>query len=39
MNSISYIYLLIIVLCWTLNPFIKKIVLKSKKLIQMNILY
>tara|TARA_B100000963_G_C22574859_1_gene647890 strand:- start:74 stop:523 length:450 start_codon:yes stop_codon:yes gene_type:complete len=32
MNSISFIYLLIIVLCWTLNPFIKKIVLKSKKL-------
>ncbi len=32
MNSILYVYLGIIVLCWTLNPFIKKLVLKSKKL-------
>jgi uncharacterized membrane protein len=32
METISYIYILIIVLCWTLNPFIKKIVLKGKKL-------
>ena len=30
--SISYIYLALIVLCWTANPFIKKKVLKSKKL-------
>jgi uncharacterized membrane protein len=32
MESVSYIYLLVIVLCWTLNPFLKKVVLKSKKL-------
>ena len=32
MNSLSYIYLLVIVLCWTLNPISKKVVLKSKKL-------
>ena len=32
MDNILYIYIGIIVLCWTLNPFIKKIVLKSKKL-------
>ena len=32
METISYIYIFVIVLCWTLNPFIKKIVLKSKKL-------
>ena len=32
MDAISYIYILIVVLCWTLNPFIKKIVLKGKKL-------
>jgi uncharacterized membrane protein len=32
MESISYLYLLIIVLCWTFNPFIKKIILKSQKL-------
>ena len=32
MNNILYVYIGIIVLCWTLNPFIKKIVLKSKKL-------
>lgn len=32
MNNIFYLYLLIIVLCWTLNPFIKKIILKSQKL-------
>ena len=32
MNNILYVYIAIIVLCWTANPFIKKIVLKSKKL-------
>ena len=32
MNNIFYLYLLIIVICWTLNPFIKKIILKSQKL-------
>ena len=32
MNSILYVYLGIIILCWTLNPFIKKYILKSKKL-------
>lgn len=32
MNNILYLYLGIIVLCWSINPFIKKIVLKSRKL-------
>lgn len=32
MKSILYVYLAIIILCWTLNPFIKKFILKSKKL-------
>ena len=32
MNNILYVYIAIIVLCWTANPFIKKIVLKNKKL-------
>jgi uncharacterized membrane protein len=32
MEQILYIYLFIIVFCWTMNPFIKKIVLKENKL-------
>ena len=32
MKNIFYLYLAIIIICWTANPFIKKIVLKSKKL-------
>jgi uncharacterized membrane protein len=32
MNNVFYIYLCLIVLCWTINPFIKKKILKSKKL-------
>jgi uncharacterized membrane protein len=32
MKNIFYVYLAIIIICWTANPFIKKIVLKSKKL-------
>ena len=32
MFSEFYIYLIIIIFCWTLNPFIKKLVLKSQKL-------
>ena len=32
MNYILYVYLVIIVLCWTTNPFIKKKILKNKTL-------
>ena len=32
MKNIFYLYLIIIIICWTLNPFIKKIVLNNKKL-------
>ena len=32
MDNILYLYLGIIVICWTLNPFIKKKVLKNNKL-------
>ena len=32
MNNLLFLYIAIIVLCWTANPFIKKIILKSNKL-------
>ena len=32
MNNIFILYIAIIVLCWTANPFIKKIILKGNKL-------
>jgi uncharacterized membrane protein len=32
MNNILYVYLAIIVLCWTANPFIKKLILKDGKM-------
>ena len=32
MKSILLIYFVIIVLCWTMNPFIKKIILKKNKM-------
>jgi len=31
-NIKLYLYLLLIILCWTLNPFIKKKVLKNNKI-------